>query len=268
MYPWSLVITVFAAEVTFEFSKSAQRKKANKDGSSSERWADASSVSLSSSNSTLCKKGEFQLCIASLILFHLLYSAVFPNPYPLYLSNFCPAWVFLLLLLLCSLICINIKLFIFSNFFYSLNFVPKGKCDYSALRSVWGASIWNQSIVRLFPYLIIPVPYCYAFTLLTVGYLSFQFQSLSFPCVFNFIPFLYPCLCIFCISAFCPTSWCISIYFGGSSVVGGFYDAKSLFTGWNLHAAYSKINQMLKAAPSFGRMIENHLIESVMIPVL
>lgn len=103
-----------------------------------------------------------------------------------------------------NLISINIRLFMFLNFF-SLNFISKEKCNYSALKVFLRCFSLKPVYCQIVPYLIIPVPYCYAFTLLTVGYLSFQFPSLSFPCILNFISFLSSRL-HFCIFAFCPIS--------------------------------------------------------------
>lgn len=139
--------------------------------------------------------------------FHLLYSVIFLNLYLLYNSNF---WIHPFS---CNLISINIRLFMFSNFF-SLNFISKEMCNYSALKVFLRCFSLKLVYCQIVPYLIIPVPYCYAFTLLTVGYLSFQFPSLSFPCILNFISCLSSRL-HFCISAFCPISWCFWIYFGG-----------------------------------------------------
>lgn len=142
--------------------------------------------------------GKKDLCILS-VIFPPFVSAVFLNLYLLYNSNF---WSYPFFLQFGQH---KHQAFHIFKLFSSLNFISKEKCDYFALKVFLRCFSLKPVYCQIVPYPIIPVPYCYAFTLLTVGYLSFQFQSLSFPCILNFISFLSSCLCIFVFLLFVPS---------------------------------------------------------------
>lgn len=76
----------------------------------------------------------------------------------LYLSHSCPDWI----ISLCSSICIIIKLVIFFSNFFIFKFYSQRQIWLFCSKIIyfWGASVWKHSIVRSFPYLIIPVPHC------------------------------------------------------------------------------------------------------------
>lgn len=80
---------------------------------------------------------RLRFCVEKASSKHLWFQSPFllfsccSQPYSFTFSHSCPDWI----ISLCSSICIIIKLVIFFQTFLSLNFIPRGKYDYSALRS-------------------------------------------------------------------------------------------------------------------------------------